>query len=143
MIAHYEELSPPDGPVLAVENLPFVLVNNKPKYQTHTVERIAHFPSITLDTTHFATAKVDILMAFDTLREQVRHVHLSDFAAGKEHRLPGQGELPLDLFLLALAESGYDRVLTVELVPDALDAGDDEAVRAHLRAAAAFCREWL
>lgn len=143
LLAHHAELSPPGGPMLAVENLPLVLVNNKPKYQTHTVERIARFPSITLDTTHFATAKVDILAAFDTLRERVSHVHLSDFAGGKEHRLPGQGELPLDLFLLALAESGYDRVLTIELVPDALDAGDDQAVRAHLRAAASFCREWL
>ena len=58
-------------------------------------------------------------------------------------RLPGQGDLPLDLFLLALAESVFDGVITVELAPDALDAGDDEAIRAHLRDTVAFCRACL
>ncbi|MFN8513838.1 MAG: hypothetical protein U0841_14895 [Chloroflexia bacterium] len=36
-----------------------------------------------------------------------------NFGGGKEHRVPGQGELHLDLFLLALAESGYDEVIAV------------------------------
>ena len=140
LIKHYDELSPTDGPTLAVENLPLVLVNKKPKYRTCTIERIARFPGITLDTTHFATAGVDILEAYEALRGAVRHVHLSDFGEGKEHRVPGRGVLPLDLFLLALAESGYDRVLTVELVPDALDAGNDDEIRARLRETVAFCR---
>jgi sugar phosphate isomerase/epimerase len=141
LIKHYDELSVPDGPVLAVENMPLALVNKKPKYRTHTIDRIAQYPGITLDTTHFATAGVDILEAYATLHGAVRHIHLSDFAEGKEHRLPGRGVLPLDLFLLALTESGYDRVITVELTPDALDAGDDDEVRARLREAVAFCRE--
>ena len=77
------------------------------------------------------------------LRGEVRHIHLSDFAEGKEHRLPGRGVLPLDLFLLALAEAGYDRVITIELTPDALEAGDDDEVRDRLHEAVAFCREAL
>jgi sugar phosphate isomerase/epimerase len=101
------------------------------------------FHAITLDTTHFATANVDLLDAYGALRERVRHVHLSDFADGKEHRVPGQGDLHLDLFLLALAESAYDGVITVELAPDALDAGDDAAIRTHLRATVALCRACL
>ncbi len=140
LIKHYDELSPPGGPTLAVENMPLVLVNKKPKYATHTIDRIAKFPGITLDTTHFATAKVDILTAFEGLRDEVRHIHLSDFADEREHRVPGRGGLPLDLFLLALAEARYDRVVTVELVPDALEAGDDDEVRARLRETVAYCR---
>lgn len=137
---HYDELSPPERPALAVENLPLVLVNKKPKYRTHTIDRIAQFPGVALDTTHFATAGVDILEALEALRGAIRHIHLSDFAEGREHRLPGRGVLPLDLFLLALAETGYDRVITVELTPDALDAGDDDEVRTRLCEAVAFCR---
>ena len=140
LIKHYEELSPAGGPTLAVENMPLVLVNRKPKYASHTIDRIAKFPGITLDTTHFATANVDILTAFEALRDEVRHVHLSDFADDREHRVPGRGVLPLDLFLLALAEAQYDRVITIELVPDALEAGDDDEVRARLRETVAFCR---
>ncbi len=142
---HYDELSPPGGPRLAIENLPLVpgKSGGKPRYRTHTVERIARFPCITLDTTHFATAQVDVLVAYDTLWERVGHVHLSDFAAGKEHRLPGTGELPLDRFLAALVARGYDGVVSVELHPDALGAGDDDVVLARLREAVAFCRRGL
>lgn len=140
LIKHYAEWCPPGGPILGIENMPLVPLNKKPKYQTYTVERIARFPGITLDTAHFATVGLDILAAFDALRDAVRHIHLSDFANGREHRVPGRGELPLDLFLLALTEANYARVITVELVPDALEAGDDEAVRARLRETVAFCR---
>jgi sugar phosphate isomerase/epimerase len=152
LIEQYDELSPAGGPVLAIENLPYVPIIKRTrqqisisgaKYRTHTVEQVARFPAITFDTTHFATAGVDILDAYGALRERTRHVHLSDFRDGKEHRLPGQGDLHLDLFLLALAESAYDGVITVELAPDALDAGDDAAIRAHLRDTVAFCRASL
>ncbi len=140
LIKHYAEWHTPGGPILGIENMPLALVNKKPKYHTHTIDRIARFPGVTLDTAHFATAGVDILTAFEALHDEVRHIHLSDFADGREHRVPGRGELPLDLFLLALAEAGYARVVTVELVPDALEAGDDAEIRARLRETVAFCR---
>lgn len=143
LLKHYDELTGGADPLLAVENMPLALVNKKPRYRTHTIERIARFPAITLDTTHFATAGVDILEAYDALRGAVRHIHLSDFGEGKEHRVPGRGILPLDLFLLAVAESGYDRVITVELVPDALDAGDDDEITARLAETVAYCRAAL
>lgn len=140
LIQHYDELSPPAGPTLAIENMPLVMVNRKPKYATHTVAGLARYPGVTFDTTHFATASVDIIDAFTALSTTVRHVHLSDFDGEKEHRIPGRGQLPLDLFLLALAEAAYDRVITVELVPDALAAGDDAEVLTRLRESVAFCR---
>lgn len=140
---HYDQLSPAGAPRLAVENLPLVQVNKKPRYRTHTVERIAQFPCITFDTTHFATAAIDLLAAYETLWERTGHVHLSDFHQGKEHRLPGRGELPLDRLLAALVARGYDRVVSVELHPDALEAGDDDEVRARLREVVAFCRRHL
>jgi len=140
LIKHYAEGHTPGGPILGIENMPLALVNKKPKYHTHTIDRVAKFPGVTLDTAHFATAGVDILTAFEALRDEVRHIHLSDFADGREHRVPGRGELPLDLFLLALTEAGYARVITVELVPDALEAGDDNEIRARLRETVAFCR---
>lgn len=141
---HYEELSPPGGPRLAVENLPLVPARkqapSKPRYRYHTVERIGEFPCVAFDTTHFATAGVDILAAYETLGDRVGHVHLSDFHEGREHRLPGHGALPLARFVAALAARGYSGVLSVELHPDALGAGDDDAVAARLADAVAFCR---
>ncbi len=137
---HHDELSPAGGPRLAVENLPLAQRGGKPKYRTHTVERIAAFASVTFDTSHFATAGVDILAAYEALWERVAHVHLSDFREGREHLVPGRGDLPLGPFLAALTARGYDGVLTVELVPDALEAGDDAEVRARLREVVTFCK---
>src|SRR4029079_5650100 len=129
LLAQQAELRANGGPGLAGENMPHVPQMGStgqrtdiaaPKYRICSVDEIARFPAITFDTTHFATAEVDILDAYGALRERVRHIHLSDFLAGKEHRRPGTGDLHLDLFLLALIESGYDDVITLELAPDAL-----------------------
>ena len=140
---HYEELSPPGGPRLAVENLPRVMVGRKPRYRCHTVERVAAFPCVAFDTTHFGTAGVDLLAAYEALRERVGHVHLSDYRDGREHLLPSSGALPLDRFLQALGAAGYAGIVTLELRPDALGAGDDAAVLARLREALSFCRDHL
>jgi sugar phosphate isomerase/epimerase len=140
---HHEELSPPDAPRLAIENLPLKVVNKKPRYKAHTVERVAAFARITFDSTHFATAGVDVLAAYEALWERVGHIHLSNFREGKEHRLPQDGELPLDRLLAALVARGYTGVVSVELHPDALGEGDDETVAARLRETVAFCRRHL
>lgn len=140
---HYHELSPPGAPRLAIENLPLKLVNKKPRYKAHTVERVAKFPCVTFDTTHFATAGIDLLAAYETLWERVGHVHLSNFRDGQEHRLPAEGDLRLDRFLAALTARDFAGVVSVELHPDALGEGDDATIRARLRETAAFCRRHL
>ena len=137
---HYDDLSPDGGPRLAVENLSRVLAGRKPRFRYHTVERVATFPCLTFDTTHFGTAGVDLLAAFAALRERVGHVHLSDYRDGREHQLPGSGTLPLDRFLAALGAAGYAGTVSVEVRPDALAAGDDDEVLARLRRTIAYCR---
>jgi sugar phosphate isomerase/epimerase len=136
------------GITVAVENMPahrFVglRVNS---YAFNSVAEIARFPHLTLDTTHLGTWGLDPLAVYEQLREQVVHVHLSNFdGADKkrlaEHRSPPDGHLSLAELLHRLACDGYQGVITVETSPDALDAEDENRCLAALRRALAFCRE--
>ncbi len=97
-------------------------------------------PAVALDTTHLGTWNVDLLSATDVLGDRIAHVHLSDYD-GTQHCLPGAGRLPLGPFLQALSGRGFSGVITVELVPEALGAGDDDVVAKRLAQACDFCRQ--
>lgn len=99
---------------------------------------------LTLDTTHWATHRLDPLEAYRAARGRVANVHLSNYRDGKEHRLPHKGELDLRAFLMALAADRFAGTISLELHPDALEfeRGIDR-VAAHMRASLDFCREAL
>lgn len=108
----------------------------------NTPETITRFPHLTLDTTHLATFGMDAATVYPYLRGYVKHVHLSNYD-GREHRRPEMGRSRLDLFLAALAADGYDGAVSLELHPDALDAGhDDDHIVGLLRHSLARCRAW-
>jgi sugar phosphate isomerase/epimerase len=131
------------GVTIAVENMPRnVLVGSWSVnlFELGRLQDLRRAPSVALDTTHLGTWGVDILGALDALGSRVTHVHLSDYG-GAEHSLPGEGRLPLAPFLRALARSAFAGIITVELVPEVLGAGDDRVVAERLARARAFCRE--
>lgn len=102
---------------------------------------LKRFPHVTLDTTHLATWGLDPLAVYVELKDQVSHVHLSNYD-GREHRSPPSGPLPLADLLQTLARDGYSGAITVECDPDALDAEDEGRCVAALRKALSFCRTY-
>ncbi len=129
------------GIAIGVENLPakrWLWWQLNP-CRMNTPQEMQRFPHVTLDTTHLATWGLDPLAVYQRLRERIVNIHLSNFD-GEEHRLPWNGVLPLERFVSRLAADGYAGVLTIELHPGALDAGDDDAVRGALRRCVRFCR---
>ncbi|MBN2470488.1 MAG: sugar phosphate isomerase/epimerase [Anaerolineae bacterium] len=98
---------------------------------------------LTLDTTHWATHRVSPLEAYRAGGERVRHIHLSNFLAGREHQLPHIGELDLAGFLRVLSAEDFDGQIVVEVKPGSLDAHDESKVRRHLADTVAFCRAAL
>jgi sugar phosphate isomerase/epimerase len=97
---------------------------------------------LTLDTTHWATKRVDPLDAYQAAGGRVCHIHLSNYD-GREHRLPQAGMLDLGKFLRHLAADDYGGTIALELHPDALFFTDDLALRRSLRESVAFCRAGL
>lgn len=76
---------------------------------------------VTFDTCHAGANHEDILACYEIVRPALRNVHLSDVRwqgdQAHTHILPGEGELPLQAFLAALARDGYDGLMTMEIHP--------------------------
>ncbi|MCP5096226.1 MAG: sugar phosphate isomerase/epimerase [Chloroflexi bacterium] len=136
---------------LQAETAVKLCIENMPAYQRfgrrwninswNTPEAILRFPHITLDTTHLGTWGVDPAVVWPRYQDHVSHVHLSNYT-GQEHQLPMNGRLHLDRFLAQLAAENYQGAVSIEVVPDVLDAGQsDNAVITKLTACVTFCRQ--
>lgn len=127
-----------------------ITIENMPRHQLgprlvnlfdmNEIRDLRRFPALALDTAHVGTWGVNLLDTYDVLADRVRHVHLSNYKGGRQHRLPHDGSLALAPFLAALKRRGFDGVIAVELEPDSAGAGDDRRVRERLAQALAFCR---
>lgn len=144
----YAALQTSTDVLLCIENLPAVRFLgrrvNPARWNAHsrkTLDDIARFPHITLDTTHLGTWGLDPLEAYDHWGQRVKHVHLSNFD-GSEHRRPEDGSLRLGALLSRMAADGYSYSISLELQPDALEAGaPDSRIVDLLRGSLYFCRK--
>jgi sugar phosphate isomerase/epimerase len=79
----------------------------------------------TFDCANFVANNLDEhehpLMAFETLKEYIAHVHVKDFGPGEFHKdrkveayVAGEGEVPLRQFSALLEDSGYDGFCSLE-----------------------------
>ncbi|MCI0396677.1 MAG: sugar phosphate isomerase/epimerase [Chloroflexi bacterium] len=129
---------------LCIENMPaYRRFGRRWNYcRWNTPAEIVRFPHLTMDTTHLGTWGLEPVEVYPRLDSRVAHVHLSNYD-GREHRRPECGDLQLDQLLACLATDNYQGAVTLELHPDALDAGrPDEQIIALLAASLAHCRRW-
>jgi sugar phosphate isomerase/epimerase len=126
---------------VVVENMPArrLLGLRLNPWRFNSLQDLLRFKALVLDTTHLATWNTDILAAYEHLKARIVHLHLSDYD-GREHRLPGQGHLPLAELLQRMAVDCYCGLIVVETCPQALAAGEDGRVRRGLSEALSFCR---
>jgi sugar phosphate isomerase/epimerase len=132
------------GVKIAVENMPVkqFLGQAVDIHWLNNPETLAQMPHLTLDTTHIGTRGMDLLAAYEQLKNRIAHVHLSNFD-GKEHRLLEKGRLPLAELLEQLRQDGYEGAVSLEMGPEVLQAEDERLVRTHLQRMVAFCRQHL
>ena len=121
------------GVDLLVEPEPHLLIERPEEFE-ELVAGLAH-PRLALnfDIGHFFCVGVDPADAARRLAPHIRHVHLEDIAASREHRhlVPGRGAIDLESTLGALADTGYNGWVTVELYPYESQARDvaEEAIK--------------
>ena len=140
----YRKLQKESGVKLCIENMPAWRAFGRRwnGFHWNSPGRLTQFPTLTLDTTHLGTWGLDPVDVYARWRERVAHVHLSNFD-GREHRRPEVGHLDLAGFMGALVADSYSGSVTLELSPDALDAGDDdEHILRALSASLRRCRSW-
>ncbi|CAN5624363.1 MAG: sugar phosphate isomerase/epimerase family protein [Rubrobacteraceae bacterium] len=139
-----------EGVVVAVENMPKSL---KPRGflgfggsgSSYLPEHLDGLGELTLDTSHVAASRLDLMGVYAALAGRLRHVHLSDsdLSGGDQHRLPGKGRLPLRPFLAALARDGYPGAVSLELKPFQSGAPHPEKILERMGEALRFVREGL
>lgn len=131
---------------IGVENLYPVQVRGRPmRFHRYTEpEHLSPFPHVVLDTSHFAVAEVDINTAWERLRHQAVHLHVSDNRGqGRDSHAPlGHGMLPLGSFLHTVGRDPTAASITLEL--DCRRYLDDRAALVgYLRQELAKCRDLL
>ncbi len=116
---------------------------------------LKQFDTINLDTSHIATAEMDILEYYEQIKDKVQHIHFSDSDmhlddSGKVadcHYVPGKGKLPLKKFLKTLKADKYSGPISIELWCDqfADKKGNitEEAVIKNLKAAKKFVNTYF
>jgi sugar phosphate isomerase/epimerase len=108
---------------VGVENLYPVQVAGRPvRFHRYTEpDHLAPFEHVVLDTSHFGVADVDIVRAYERLRDRTVHLHISDYRgnARDSHAPLGHGILPLARLLHRVADDTrtgrLDASITLEL----------------------------
>lgn len=75
------------------------------------------YANTTIDLSHAAIARSDVVEMADRMGERLRHVHLTDGtgSAKDEHLVPGRGVMQADRFLHHLAETGFEGHVVLEI----------------------------
>jgi len=71
--------------------------------------------NLTFDTTHCAYSGAPILETYTKFKNFIKNIHLSDFDDGIEHKVLGDGSLPLKNFITQLKKDNYEGMITIEL----------------------------
>ncbi len=114
-VAHREETT---GITLAVENMyPWRAGRHVQAYLPGWDPVPQPYEHVTLDLSHSATARSDVLAMQADLGGRLAHVHLADGSGSvkDEHLVPGRGKQPCAEFLRRLGPAGYTGDVVVEV----------------------------
>lgn len=108
------------GLAFAVENMYPWRANSRKGVEMYLPGRdpSAHdYANATVDLSHAAIARQDVLEMADRLGSRLRHVHLTDGtgSAKDEHLVPGRGHMRAAEFLAHIAAQGFDGDIVLEI----------------------------
>ncbi|MEP9362440.1 sugar phosphate isomerase/epimerase [Nocardioides sp. CN2-186] len=101
------------------------------------------YANTTIDLSHAAIAKSDVVEMAERLGSRLRHIHLTDGTGSPkdEHLVPGRGVMGADRFLQHLASTGFDGEIVLEI--NTRKCADRDEREADLRESLEFAREHL
>ncbi len=84
-----------------------------------TVKIDSEYLALNFDIGHFYCVGEDPVDMFYKLKPFIKHIHLEDISATREHKhlLPGKGAIPIEKILKTLIKENYSGWVTVELYP--------------------------
>lgn len=117
-----EELAPEAeslGVLICIEPEPGLVIERSEQYLGFMRRITSRAVAMNFDVGHIYCVGEDPAEAIRKLGSQIRHIQLEDIAPSREHRhlAPGEGAIDFVALRRALAETGYDGYVTVELYP--------------------------
>ena len=107
------------GVKVLIEPEPELFLENTAEFKAFIAEIASPAAGLNFDIGHFYCVGEDPAEAFEELREWVGHVHLEDIAASRahEHLIAGRGAIDFHRVFKAMADTGYDGDICLELYP--------------------------
>lgn len=107
------------GVRLLVEPEPGMIIERSSEFETFMRGVDSGAVGLNFDLGHFFCVGEDPAQLIRRFGRRIEHVHLEDIAANREHYHlpPGRGAIDFRAVASALAESGYDGWVTIELYP--------------------------
>ncbi|MBD3182687.1 TIM barrel protein [Candidatus Poribacteria bacterium] len=153
-LKQYSRMSEKSDIIITIENLPTVTklrkfyVNRLFPRLSNNMYQILDFAennniNITFDTTHVGTTGINLIDAYLFFKNRISNIHISDYADGIQHMLPGKGKLPLKTFLSRISNDGYKGLLTLETSPDSMEHENKEQAIQNAAESLDFIRKAL
>ncbi len=108
-----------------------------------SIPDLQSFKEVCLDVSNLYGKKLDLMRAYQMMKSNMVHVHLSNVFRGKEHSLLHEGIMPLESFLTKLKRDNYEHDISMVVRPKALAAGDDKILQRSLKQSMDFLRKYM
>jgi sugar phosphate isomerase/epimerase len=107
------------GVTILIEPEPGLLIETSDEFTAFVNDFGGHRVGLNFDVGHFYCVGEDPAERIVALKDYIRHFHLEDIPAGREHQhIPlGQGEIDIAQVIRCIESIGYEGFVTVELYP--------------------------
>ena len=129
---------------IAIENAPpKFLLGVFPKNTAITKQDLKKYSAFSLDTALVGEKKQNLMQVYDSLKDYIVHIHLSNYTPGNPQSTLDQGSLPIESFLIKLKQYDYRGTIALKLSPQSLHAGDLELVKKELTKSKNFYEKYF
>jgi len=109
---------------------------------SNTME-LKRFRHVCLDVSRAADKKQDIIKMYNTLKEYVVALHLSDYKNGVNYLPLTKGDLALESLLIKLKDGNFKGILSLKINPKRLGGNDEAKVQKNLKEMLTFCKKFI
>ena len=99
-----------------------------------TIKKLTEHTALSIDNVE-PESGVDLIKTFTLLGNTIGLVYFSDKTEEKWRLFPGEGDMPLESFLIRLRDVGYPGEFTLDISPESIFAGNDNEVVARIKKA--------
>jgi sugar phosphate isomerase/epimerase len=99
-----------------------------------TIKKITEHTALSIENIE-PESGVDLIKTFTLLGNTLSMVYFSDKTEEKSRLFPGEGDMPLESFLIRLKELEFPGVFTLDVAPEVIFAGNDNEVVARIKKA--------